>query len=99
MDRGVGRGGEEGMNGLRDRGSSGVCPPGDLSIAALDPGAWYDKVCERGCRFTAALAREEKASDNWHSKKEAEKADKVEVALGVVVESMKRFKVALIELS
>ena len=26
----------------------------DLSIAALDPGAWYSSVCEGGCRFMAA---------------------------------------------
>ena len=32
---------------------------GDWSIAALDPGVWYGTVCEGGCRFMAAWAREE----------------------------------------
>ena len=27
---------------------------GDLSTAALDPGAWYNLVSEEGCRFMAA---------------------------------------------
>ena len=54
---------------------------GDLSIAALDPGAWYSTVSEGGCRFMAAWKREEeKASEN--RQREAEEADKVEVVSG-----------------
>ena len=37
---------------------------GDRRSAALDPGAWYNKVHEGGCRFMAALAREEEIVSN-----------------------------------
>ena len=33
---------------------------GDWRTAALDPGAWYNKVHEGGCRFMTAWGREEK---------------------------------------
>ena len=32
---------------------------GDWRTAAFDPGAWYNKVHEGGCRFMAAWVREE----------------------------------------
>ena len=45
----------------------------------------------------AAWAREpEKASENLQRKREAEEADKVEVAPGVTVASLRRFRAALI---
>ena len=70
---------------------------GDGSTAALDLGVWYSTVREGDCRFTAAWVREEeKAFENRQRKREAEKADKAEVAPGVTVVSLKRFGVALI---
>ena len=67
---------------------------GDWSTAALDPGVWYRTVYKGGCRFMAARVREEeKASENRQSKREA---DKVEVAPGVTVARLKRFRAALI---
>ena len=69
----------------------------DWRTAALDPEAWYDKVHERGCRFMAAWAREEENAFNQRQeKREAEEADKVEVAPGVTVASLRRFPTALI---
>ena len=70
---------------------------GDWRTAALDPGAWYNKVQEGGCRFMAAWVREEEnASNQRHKKREAEEADKVEVAPGVTVASLRRFRTTLI---
>ena len=57
---------------------------GDWKTAAFDPGAWYNTVQKGGCRFMAAWVREEKNASNQRQKKrEAEEADKVEVAPGV----------------
>ena len=57
---------------------------GDWKTAALDPGAWYNTVQEGGCRFMAAWVREEENASNQRQKKrDAEEADKVEVAPGV----------------
>ena len=59
---------------------------GDWKTAALDPGAWYNTVQEGGCRFMAAWVREEENASNQRQKKrDAEEADKVEVAPGVTV--------------
>ena len=70
---------------------------GDWSTAALDPGVWYSTVREGGCRFMAAWAKEEEnASNKRQKKREAEEADKVEVAPGVTVASLRRFRAALI---
>ena len=70
---------------------------GGLSTAALDPGVWYSTVHEGGCRFMAAWVREEENASNQRQKKrEAEEADKVEVAPGVTVASLGRFRAALI---
>ena len=50
-----------------------------------------------GCRFMAVWAREEKNASNQRQKKrEAEEADKIEVAPGVTVASLRRFRTALI---
>ena len=69
----------------------------DWRTAAFDPGAWYNIVHEGGCRFMAAWVREEEnASNQWQKKREAEEADKVEVAPGVTVASLRRFRTALI---
>ena len=52
----------------------------------LDSGAWYSTVCEGGCRFMAALVREEEnTSENRLRKREAEEQGKVEVPLGATV--------------
>ena len=52
---------------------------------------------EGGCRYMAAWVRqEEKASENGQRKREAEEVDKVEVASGVAVGSLRRFRAALI---
>ena len=49
------------------------------------------------CRFTTAWVKEEEnASDQRQKKREAEAADKVEVAPGVTVASLRRFRAALI---
>ena len=70
---------------------------GDWSTAALDPGVWYSTVREGGCRFMDAWVREEeKVFENRERKREAEEADRVEVAPGVTVGSLRRFRVALI---
>ena len=70
---------------------------GDWSTAALDPGVWYSAVHEGGCTFMAAWVKEEEnASDQRQKKREAEEADKVEVAPGVTVASLRRFRAALI---
>ena len=70
---------------------------GDWRTAALDPGAWYNTVQEGGCRFMAAWVREEENASNQRQKKrEAEEADKVEVAPGMTVASLRRFRTALV---
>ena len=70
---------------------------GDWSTAAFDPGVWYSAVHEGVCRFMAAWVKEEEnASDQRQKKREAEKADKVEVAPGVTVASLRRFRAALV---
>ena len=70
---------------------------GDCSTAALDPGVWQSTVREGGCRFMVAWEEEEqKASEHRQRKREAEEADKVEVAPGVTVVSLRRFRAALI---
>ena len=62
-----------------------------------DPGAWYNTVQEGGCRFMAAWVREEENTSNQRQKKrDPEEADKVEVAPGVTVASLRRFRTALI---
>ena len=49
-------------------------------------------VHEGGCRLMAAWAREEENSSNQRQeKREAEEADKVEVAPGVAAASLRRF--------
>ena len=54
-------------------------------------------VQEGDCRFMAAWVREEENASNQRQKKrEAEEADKVEVAPGVTVASLGRFRTALI---
>ena len=70
---------------------------GDWRTAALDPGKWYNKVHEGGCRFmTVWVRKEENASNQRQKKREAEEADKIEVAPGVTVASLRRFRTALI---
>ena len=70
---------------------------GNWRTATLDPGTWYNKVHEGDCRSMAAWVREEEnASNQWKKKREAEEADKVEVAPGVTVASLRRFRTALI---
>ena len=70
---------------------------GDWNTAALDPGAWYSTVRDGGCRIMAAwVNEEEKASEYRQRKREAVEADKVEVAPGVTVASLRRFRAALI---
>ena len=65
---------------------------GDWRTAGLDPGAWYNKVLVGGCRFMAAWMREEEDAANQRQKKrEAEEADKVEVAPGVTAASLRCF--------
>ena len=68
---------------------------GDWSTVALDPGVWYSTVREGGCRFMVAWVKEEeKASEHRQRKRVAEEADKVEVAPGVTVASLRRFRAA-----
>ena len=63
----------------------------------LGSGLIYSAVHEGGCRFMAAWVKEEEnASKHRQIKREAEKADKVEVAPGVTVASLRRFRAALI---
>ena len=70
---------------------------GDWSTAALDPGVWYSTVGEGGCRLMATWVKEEeKAYKHRQRKREAEEAYKVEVAPGVIVASLRHFRVAFI---
>ena len=70
---------------------------GDWSTAALGPGAWYSTVCEGGCRFMAAWVKEEEKTSEYRQRKiKEEEVDKVEVAPGVTVASLRRFRAALI---
>ena len=70
---------------------------GDWSTSALNPGVWYGTVCKRGCRFMAGwVMEEEKTPESREKRREAEEGDKVEVAPGVTVESLRRFRAALI---
>ena len=80
----------------KDRRLFGIA--GDGSTAALDPGVWYNTLREWGCcRFMVGwMKEEEKASEHRQRKIESEEADKVEVASGVTVENLKRFRAALI---
>ena len=82
--------------GPRGRGSSGVWHHGGLEYRRIiDPGAWYDTVREGGCRFMGAWVKEEeKAPENWQRNREREvhEADKIEVAPGVTVGSLRRFR-------
>ena len=67
--------------------------------AAIVTGAWYNTVYEGGCRFMTAWVREEekeKASEIRQRKREGEEADKVEVAPGMTVGNLGRFRTALI---
>ena len=78
-----------------DRGLFGIT--GDKSTAVLDPGVWCSTVREGGCRFMAAwVGEEEKASKHRQRNREVEEADKIEVAPGVTVASLRRFRAALI---
>ena len=89
--------GEEGeiMDGLRGRGSSAIWHHGGLEHRRA--WVWYNTVCEGACRFMAAWAREkEKAAENRERKRKEEEADKVEVAPGMTVASLRRFRAALI---
>ena len=70
---------------------------GDWNTAALDPGAWYSTGRDEGYRFMAAWVKEEeRTSEHRQRKREAEEADKIEVAPGVTVASLRRFRAALI---
>ena len=70
---------------------------GDWNTAALDPGVCYSTVQDGGCRFMAAWAKEdEKSLEHRQRKRKAEEVEKVEVAPGVPVASLRRFRAALI---
>ena len=70
---------------------------GCWSAAALDPGVWHSTVHDGGCRCMAAWVKEEANTSNQRQKtREAEEADKVEVAPGVTVASLDVFKAASI---
>ena len=71
---------------------------GNWITASKDPGVLYNTVCGGGYRFMAAwvVGEEENASENRQRKKEAEEADKVEVASGVNVGSLRWFRAAFI---
>ena len=61
------------------------------STAPLDPGVWYDAVCERGCRCMVAwVTGEENTPENQLRKREeAEDVEMVEVVPGVVVKRLR----------
>ena len=71
---------------------------GDWSIAALDPGVRYNTAREGGCWSMAAWVKEdEKASEHRQRKTETEQqVDKVQVAPGVTIASLRCFRAALI---
>ena len=77
------------MNELRGRGLSNVWRHRELGHRRT--------ICEGGCRLMAAwVGQEEKASENRQRKREAKKTDKLEVAPGMTVESLRCFRAALI---
>ena len=60
---------------------------------------WYSTVRDGDyCRFMAARVKEEEKASEYRRqrKRKAKEADKVEVAPGVTVESLRRFRAALI---
>ena len=71
---------------------------GDWSTAALDPGVGYSTIHEGGCRFMAAWVKEEENASKHRQRKreDAEEADKVKVAPGGTVASLRHFRAALI---
>ena len=70
---------------------------GDWNTAALNPGAWDSTVREGRCRFMVAWVKdEENTSEHRQRKRETEEAEKIEVAPGVTVASLRRFRAALI---
>ena len=70
---------------------------GDWSIAALDPEVRYNTAREGGCRSMAAWVKEdEKASEHRQRKTETKQVDKVQVAPGVTIASLRCFRAALI---
>ena len=71
---------------------------GDWSTAALDPLEFGITHCSKGvsCRFMLVWVKgDEKKSKIRQRKREAGEADKVEVAPGVTVASLRRFRAAL----
>ena len=75
--------------------SRGTGEPPHLTLGHSDFS--LNTVQEGCCRFMAAWVREEESASNQRLKKrEAEEADKVEVAPGVTVASLRRFRTALI---
>ena len=43
---------------------------GDWGTVTLDPGAWYNAVCEGGCRFMAVWVREEEKASKTPAEEE-----------------------------
>ena len=90
----------ERMDELRGRGSS-VTPSMVSWWTGAPPhltlGIGTSTVYEGGCRCTAAWVKEEEnTSDHRQRKREAKEANKAEVAPGVTVASLRRFRAALI---
>ena len=70
---------------------------GDWSTIAFDLGIGCSTAREGGCRFMAAWVKEEeKTSEHRRRKREAEEADNVEVAPGVTVARLRRFRATLV---
>ena len=71
--------------------SRGTGAPPHLTLGY---GILYSTVHEGGCRFIMAawVKEEENASKHRQRKREAEEADKVEVAPGVTLASLRRFR-------
>ena len=55
-----------------------------------DPGAWYNISCRK------CVKEEEKPPENRQRKRDAEEADKIDVAPGTIIGGLRRFRAALI---
>ena len=94
--RGPGGGGEV-MDGLRGKILSAVASQGFGGPPQVILASGTAQNVKGGCRFMAAwVNKEEKSSKHQQRKMELEEVGKIEVAAGVTVASLRRFKAPLI---
>ena len=88
----------ERIDGTRDRGSPGVWHHGGLEYRRTRHLGVVQHGIRRGLQVYGRIGEGKgKASENRQRKREPEEADKVEVAPGVTVGSLRRFRAASLE--